>query len=442
MTESIQTIAQIASTALISSIWQGTVLAIMIWICLKLAPRTTASVRFVIWSALFMATALLPVLSNLVGHNGIAPAVPTVQSNRPVISLDSRWALGIAACWVIFAAMRFLFLARNAFRTNALWKRSAPVELTPALDSILRRQGVRGATLCISQEIDQPCVIGFFAPRILIPGWLLDRATSSEIEQIVLHESAHLRRYDDWTNLVQKLAVACFPINPALLWIERQLCAEREAACDESVVRATNAPRAYATCLTNLAEQKLSRRSLAFSGALSLGAWERRSQLARRIESILLGKASLGPRRARVLMLALILATVGGAVKLGGAAQFVSFSSAQPDPPLGQANRSLIAGPHYQDVVFHPQSTATTTLEKPTLDKDPTSAKAIESGVRPAPKNSLRRAKSSASGVESVVIVTRWRNSSGQQVTVIDQIVRISALSAAQAQGGWFVIQL
>jgi beta-lactamase regulating signal transducer with metallopeptidase domain len=442
MTESIQAIAQIASTALISSIWQGTVLAMMIWLCLKIAPRTTASVRFVIWSALFIAMALLPMVSSLVGHNGAVRAAATVHMGGPVISLDSRWALGIAAFWLIFAAMRFLILARNAFRINALWKRSTPVEVTPTLQSILGEQQARRATLCSSQEIEQPCVIGFFAPRILIPSWLFDSATSSEIEQIVLHEAAHLRRFDDWTNLVQKLAVACFPLNPALLWIERRLCAERELACDESVVRATNAPRAYATCLTNLAEQKLSRRRLTLSGALSLGAWERRSQLAGRIESILLGKASLGPRKARALTLALIVAIVGCAVKLGGAAQVVSFSSPQPDPYFAQTNRSLMAGPHYQDVVFHPQSTTATTLEKPTLDNDPASVKPIKPGARPAPRNSIRRVKSLTHGVESVVIVTRWRNSSGQQLTVFDQIVRISALSAAQSQGGWFVVQL
>ena len=443
MTESIQTIAQIASTALISSIWQGTVLAVMIWLCLKLAPRTTASVRFVIWSALFMATALLPMFSGLIGHTGIAPAAATMRSSAPAIVLDSRWALGISAGWAIFAAVRFFILARNAFRINALWKRSTPVELSPALESILGQQGVRGATLCTSQEVDQPCVIGFFAPRILIPGWLLDSATSSEIEQVVLHESAHLRRFDDWTNFVQKLAVACFPLNPALLWIERRLCAERELACDESVVRATNAPRAYATCLTNLAQQRLSRRTMALSSALSLGAWERRSQLAGRIESILLGKASLGPLKTRALTLSLMIATIGGAIKLGGATQLVSFASAEQAPSFAQTDRGAAAGPHYRNVVFHPQSTAAPLLENSMLHNDRVSTKPTKQpSPRPVLKNSLHRAKSPANGVESVVIVTRWQNAAGQQLTVINQFVRISALSAAQSQGGWFVVQL
>ncbi len=54
-------------------------------------------------------------------------------------------------------------------------------------------------------------MIGFFAPRILIPEWLYLRLTPGELEQVVLHEAEHLRRRDDWTNLLQKLAWFCFP---------------------------------------------------------------------------------------------------------------------------------------------------------------------------------------------------------------------------------------
>jgi beta-lactamase regulating signal transducer with metallopeptidase domain len=368
MTESIQHVAQFASAALVSSIWQGALLAALAWLCLKLAPRAAAGVRFGIWSAVFAAVVALPFVAILAGH-GAAPAAPSqAQATAPLLLLDPRWAIGIAAIWAAAAAARLSFLAGNALKLRALWSSSSPVALTPALQSILARPGSRGATLCASTEIDQPCAIGFFAPRILLPDWLLDAATPAELEQIVLHESAHLRRCDDWTNLAQKLATACFPLNPALLWIERRLCAERELACDESVVRATRAPRDYAECLAHLAEQRLVRRT--HCGALSLGAWERRSQLAGRVESILLGKNKLGPRQARALALSLTLATVGGALKLGEAPQLVSFASATSNPAFAQANppganlpatgtvRASRAfntpGPRYQNVVFHP----------------------------------------------------------------------------------------
>ena len=97
-----------------------------------------------------------------------------------------------------------------------------------------------------------------------------------------MHEAEHLRRRDDWINLAQKLCLVIFPLNPALVWMERRLCHEREMACDEGVVRRTQAPRAYAACLAGLAERGLKRRA----AVLSLGAWQRRPELVERVHRL------------------------------------------------------------------------------------------------------------------------------------------------------------
>ena len=124
----------------------------------------------------------------------------------------------------------------------------------------------------------------------------------------MLHEVGHLRRADDWINLLQKLSLVIVPLNPVLMWIERRLCLERELACDDDVLRLTKAPKAYATCLTNLAEHRLGRRV----AALSLGAWERQSELARRVHSILGGGAGDGPDTGAGGEAALVLGLLGG----------------------------------------------------------------------------------------------------------------------------------
>ena len=126
-------------------------------------------------------------------------------------------------------------------------------------DAVLLAAGFRGVEVCTSSDVDRPSVIGFFSPRILIPEELFDRLTTAEFGQIVLHEVGHLRRGDDWINLLQKLSLVLVPLNPVLMWIERRLCLERELACDDDVLRLTKAPKAYATCLTNLAEHRLGR---------------------------------------------------------------------------------------------------------------------------------------------------------------------------------------
>ena len=95
----------------------------------------------------------------------------------------------------------------------------------------------RRAELCLSDEVDRPSVVGFFRPRILLTPELFACLSAAELEQVVLHEMEHVRRYDDWTNLLQKLSLALVPLHPVLLWVERRMCLERELACDDRVMR-------------------------------------------------------------------------------------------------------------------------------------------------------------------------------------------------------------
>jgi hypothetical protein len=188
--------------------------------------------------------------------------------------------------------------------------------------------GSRRVLLCRSVEVDRPSVVGFFAPRILVPAGLLDRLTPAELEQIVLHEMEHIRRGDDWTNLLQKLSLVLFPLNPVLIWIERRLCLERELACDDRVLRATGARKAYAACLANLAEHALVRRGL----SLALGAWERRPELVRRVHRILAGGGrQMAPRQLTVAVTLLLAGVIAGGDALAHSPRLVSFGPQASD---------------------------------------------------------------------------------------------------------------
>ena len=266
-----------------------------------------------------------------------------------LVQVDVRWSFAIAALWVMVSLVRGVKLAMSAVRLRAIWKRAVPVE---GHAEMLSAAGFRGVELCTSTDVDRPSVIGFFSPRILIPEELFPRLTAAEFGQIVLHEAGHLRRADDWINLLQKLGLVLVPLNPVLMWIERRLCLERELACDDDVLRLTKAPKAYATCLTNLAEHRLGRRA----AALSLGAWEKRSELARRVHSILRGGEGMGRTQARVVMSVLVLALLGGATGLARCPQFVSFSRAAL--PVSAAAQGLAAA-GYQPVTFRASDNAT-----------------------------------------------------------------------------------
>jgi hypothetical protein len=308
-------------------------------------------------------------------------------------------------------------------------------------------------------------VIGFFRPRILVPEWLLAKATPVEMRQIVLHEASHLQRWDDWTNLLQKLALVVFPLNPALWWIERQLCSAREEACDERVVRETRSPREYAACLTNLAAERMARR-MGRTAALSLGAWEHRSALAGRIHSILRSGSLLSPAKARAILAALVIAVVGGAVELSTTSQLVAFTSAEPPATefAQQAAQGRLPASAYHDVVFRepmggqsaggPRAIAANAVlssQKGKRRAKPLSATSEIHSVRQE-QPSVRRVSFSADPPQSWIVITRWESSSDRpaRLMVIQSVVRFSSSDAAaanglatvQTQGGWFVFQL
>ena len=290
------------------------------------------------------------------------------------LQLDSRWGFAIAAFWLAASAFRAAELVFHSLRLRKLWRGATPVEMDGSLRSLLAALPARRIEICTTPDLDRPSVIGFFAPRILIPEWLYSRLTPGELEQVVLHEAEHLRRRDDWTNLLQKLSLVLFPLNPALAWMERRLCREREMACDEGVVERTQAPRTYAACLTALAERGLERRELQRreflrrAQALSLGAFERRPELVSRVDSILRRRKALHPLAAGALVGIVGCGLVIGAVELSRSPQLVAFVAApkpdtqtaaiaRPDAPRIARisdDRMSEPSPTADDAVFHP----------------------------------------------------------------------------------------
>ena len=342
-------LAQAATGSLVAAVWQGMLLAAAAGLGLRLLPKTPAAVRFAIWFGVFLVVAALPALS-------LWPHAESTGGRSAWIVVDERWCLAIAAVWLAASLVRAGTLVAAALRVRALWKRARPVEIPTAGPSTAQAAGAtcyaqddnpyedyssyqndnsykddnsyltstsRRAQICTSDEVDRPTVIGFFSPKILIPEWLLEKLSPAELEQIVLHESGHLGRADDWMNLVQKIALVVFPLNPALAWVERRLCFERELAVDERVLQATGAPKAYAACLATLAEYRVGRRAL----ALALGALGRESELGRRVGRILRRGERMKPLQAKLVLGGAMLGLLVAATGFERCPQVVSFSN-------------------------------------------------------------------------------------------------------------------
>lgn len=281
--------AQISAARVVDCLLEGTLVAAFAGLVLRLARRWNSGARFAVWFSALLAMAALPLLAGT-GWNGAAPSLTTVPQ-RPEIILPGSWALWLFGAWAGIAAFGLARVCVGLWRLRAL--RSGCVEIDArSLDSELRqalvreswdRSQTRRARLCVSDQVSIPTVIGFVNPAVAIPRWLLHELSPSELQQIVLHELAHLQRWDDWTNLAQKILKALLFFHPAAWWIEKQLSLEREMACDDAVVAETANPRAYAECLTHLAEKSFVRRSL----ALAQAALGRMRQTSLRVAQIL-----------------------------------------------------------------------------------------------------------------------------------------------------------
>jgi beta-lactamase regulating signal transducer with metallopeptidase domain len=352
----LQFISTSPAELLIASIWQGLLLTALAWAALKLAPGLRASTRFTLWLIVFTLVALLPCIAAgraLFGsHPLLASAMPQAGFS---LRLNSAWAFAIEGLWLLASLFSLARLYAGARQMRMLARNSTPVafhDLDEEIQTVVVRTGSRPVEVRLSDAVDAPSVLGFFRPAVIVPRSLWKELAPSDMKQIILHELAHLDRGDDWTNLLQKLLRALCPLNPALFWAERHLCLEREQACDDAVLDTAGNPRAYATCLTNLAAHRLVKRA----ALLAPGLWKRHSELAGRVENILHRRRNLGPMLSRGLVAAGLVVSLSGVFMLQRCPGIITFAAndAVAAAPAMEAAYQDQHQARYQEAVFHP----------------------------------------------------------------------------------------
>jgi beta-lactamase regulating signal transducer with metallopeptidase domain len=273
--------ARLSMGAILNSLWEGLALAVIAWLALRAVPRANASLRYALWCVALIGVLALPVLAIHASSTHVAAA-----SSDPAIAVPQKLAQVMFALWYVVATILVLRLIGSYVRLQQLKATAAP--LPPLYQHRVRRWleasgGRRDCRLCISDKVPMPVAIGLSDPVIILPERLIEQLSDDELDQIGLHELAHLQRWDDYTNVFQKLVEALLFFNPAVYVIGRQLTLEREIACDDRVIAATGKPLTYAWCLTRLVEATaLTRQALPALGALST-----RRQFAIRIERLL-----------------------------------------------------------------------------------------------------------------------------------------------------------
>lgn len=429
--DTILLVSAVASGSLLNAVAQGLCLTAAVGLCLRLFPGIKPSARFVIWLAVLFTVLCLNLQPIFAG-----PTDPALATSVPSFHLDPRWSIPVVIGWLIISVTRAVALFRSALELRRIAREASPNAFCTQFQHLLKIR-FRSAQLCISTQIDRPSVAGFFHPRILLPEDLLQRLSSQELEHILLHEMEHLRRFDDWTNLLQKIVLVLFPLNPILLWVERRLCRERELACDDCVLNFTAARKTYATCLTSLAEHSLLRRRL----TLALGAWDKQSELSRRIHRIL-GKPEvrMKPLAANVVTGIVIVGLAGAAAILGHSPTLVSFTPLPAATSMSQLTVATSARAH--DLATSSPHIPHT-LVKEVVPDERENAKTHRATTGPRPQTLKTIHREPRPQIQQWVMLTRWQESRVPQRPILAVSETTGSSYAAVPVGNvWLIVQL
>jgi len=332
----LQAIAETALTGILICFAGGIPAALFAWILLRAFGRQNSSTRFAILFSTLLAILLMPLAAKL----RTSPLGSLPLQSQSLITIPSYWAEIIFGLWGLLATFALVRVGVGFVNLQRLRKSCRDVDVTslnPILQDTLRDfDAARGARICISDEVRVPTAIGFARPLVILPAWALAELSAPELRSVLLHEFAHLRRWDDWTNLVQKLVQSVLFFHPAVWWIENRLSLEREMACDDVVLAHTENPRAYAQCLLSVAEKSLTRRGF----SLAQAAVTRMQQTSRRISQILDGKRPGTTRVWKPAALLLASFSMFGLALAPRVPQLVSFRSEEA-PATFAANPEL-----------------------------------------------------------------------------------------------------
>ncbi|HEX4138276.1 MAG TPA: M56 and DUF3738 domain-containing protein [Bryobacteraceae bacterium] len=280
-------------TAVVNSLWQALAVTALVWLVLRFARRINAATRYAIWWATLGVVLILPVAPRLISvirtHPqpvALATAKPPSVTLAPVIvepvvvtvppDRMAIWPLAVAAIWAAILLWRLYQIGRSYVYLRGVKRRSA-VSVVP-LPAIPRH-----ADLLISRDIVSPMAVGFLRPAIILPEALVPELSEPERDHVLLHESAHLAKYDDWINLAMRILGGILALHPIAIWILRRIEREREMACDDWVVARTGSARPYAASLARLVElRQAARREMLASGLFGPG-----SKVGDRIELLL-----------------------------------------------------------------------------------------------------------------------------------------------------------
>jgi beta-lactamase regulating signal transducer with metallopeptidase domain len=240
-----------------------------------IAAAITSSATIAAPSTQVLAEAPTPVAADPLDDDAPLPATEPLFDAAPddspqprslTVAAIARWttlAPWLTALYLLGVAAMLARLGAATVGAHRLVSRAEPIVGGPLVELLrnrARQWSMKGApALARTQQIVTPKVVGLLRPTILLPASAAIGLSPAELEMILAHELAHVRRYDLWVNLAQRLAEAVLFYHPAIWLLSRRISALREYCCDELSCQAANQTAAasrvhYAMALLRVVE--------------------------------------------------------------------------------------------------------------------------------------------------------------------------------------------
>jgi TonB family protein len=278
-------IAQALSAALLDFVWQGMLLAFLLWAALFILKNRSPRARYAASCVALAAMAILPVVTACILYHapaashaavGCVGAIPrtidgasTDLAGSPAgwSGVLASWALPLWSIGVLFFSLRLVWAG---LRISALRRQALPAaeEVLAIVAGVRDRLKLgRPVRVLISAAVDCPSVIGWVRPALLLPAATVLGLTSQQLEAVLAHELAHILRYDYLVNMLQSVVETLLFYHPAVWWASARMRHERELCCDDLAVGSCGDALCYARALTRLERLRASTPKLAMGSA-------------------------------------------------------------------------------------------------------------------------------------------------------------------------------
>jgi beta-lactamase regulating signal transducer with metallopeptidase domain len=282
---SLEIVAKPVSMGLIHSLWQGVIIALILAIALKMCYSARSSIRYGLSCIALLLIVVFPILtvvspslnpgigysmnslstgtssgitesSQNNSYNSISEPQADTRGNEYSFQITEKSGIWIFLFWLFGTTLFLIYHLIGWGKTRKLVSTgSEPITgaLRDKFNYICSELKVNNKiTFLASTVVQVPCVIGWLNPVVLFPVSVISGLSISQLQLILTHELAHVRRLDVLLNYIQSAVETFLFFNPAVWWVSRQIRIERENCCDDLVVDLYGDRVAYARTLTEM----------------------------------------------------------------------------------------------------------------------------------------------------------------------------------------------